>query len=55
MVILNTMDYEDKMETLLSDTTLYQKLDKDPTAAYKREFIKNYSQVAEYSNDHTRI
>ncbi|XP_072048791.1 uncharacterized protein [Amphiura filiformis] len=38
-VVLNTSDYEDKMESLLNDQTTYQKLAKDPTPAYKRELI----------------
>ncbi|XP_072025382.1 uncharacterized protein [Amphiura filiformis] len=38
-VVLNTNDYEKKMEALLNDTNTYQKLDKDPTATYKRELV----------------
>ena len=38
-VLLNTKDYEDKIDLLLSDTNTYEKLNRDPTATYKRELI----------------
>ena len=38
-VVLNTKDYESKMNDLLSDSNTYQKLTKDPTKAYKQELI----------------
>ena len=38
-MVLNTKDYEEKMEKLLSNANTYQRLDKDPTQAYKRQFI----------------
>ena len=37
--VLNTKDYEDKMDLLLSDTNTYEKLNRDHTATYKRELI----------------
>ena len=37
--LLNIKDYEDKMDLLLSDANAYEKLNRDPTATYKRELI----------------
>jgi hypothetical protein len=39
-VVLNTSDYESKMNELLSDPNTYQKLDKDPTKAYQTQLVE---------------
>ena len=36
---MDKKEYDDKVKQLLSDTTTYQKLKKDPTSKYKRELI----------------
>ncbi|KAK7893340.1 hypothetical protein WMY93_022492 [Mugilogobius chulae] len=38
-VILNTTDYEAKINNLLEDTSTYQKLKRDPTSGYKKKVI----------------
>ena len=38
-VLLNTKDYKDKMDLLLSDANTFEKLNRDPTVTYKRELI----------------
>ena len=38
-VILDTEDYDTKMQALLSDTNTYTKLSKDPTPVYEQQLI----------------
>ena len=38
-VVMNTEDYKSKANTLLSDTTTYQKLEKDPTPKFSQTLI----------------
>ncbi|XP_013380543.1 uncharacterized protein LOC106151709 [Lingula anatina] len=39
-VVLNRTDYEHKIQQLLNDDNTYEKLKRDPTAAYKRKLTK---------------
>ena len=38
-VLMNTVDYKNKIMDLLNDTNIYERLKKDPTKSYKDKFI----------------
>ena len=43
IVIMDTDDYDRKMNTIISDTTFYKKLDFDPTDKYVNRLERNWS------------
>ena len=44
-VILDSSDYENKLNALLSDSKTYTKLEKDPTTSYKRKLVAIISRL----------
>ncbi|XP_060756880.1 uncharacterized protein LOC132867932 [Neoarius graeffei] len=44
-VVLNTADYHSRMTSLLSDTTTYETLRRDPTSGYKRKVVSCLQQL----------
>ena len=38
-MIIDTADYDNKLQTMLNDTETYTKLSKDPTLKYKKKLV----------------
>ena len=45
VVVMDTAEYETKMEALLSDSNTYEKLKKDPTGKYQRKVIEELKAI----------
>ena len=39
-MVMNSLDYKQKLKNLLEDTTVYEVLKKDPTATYENRLVK---------------
>ena len=39
-LVMNSLDYKQKLKTLLDDTSVYEVLNKDPNTTYKNSLVK---------------